>query len=55
MGAQVWMARIEGGDGAILIENGERARPATQTATLTDGVRMTATTVTPKPKPSLPH
>ena len=25
--AQVWMARIEGGDGAIMIENGERARP----------------------------
>ena len=29
LGAQVWMARIEGGDGAIMIENGERARPAT--------------------------
>ena len=27
MHAQVWMARIEGGDGAIMIEDGERARP----------------------------
>lgn len=29
LNAQVWMARIEGGDGAIVIEDGERARPAT--------------------------
>lgn len=27
LNAQVWMARIEGGDGAIVIEAGERARP----------------------------
>lgn len=32
MNAQVWMARIEGGDGAIVIEDGERQRPATVNA-----------------------